>query len=56
MLVALWHILKRCVPYPDLGADCFDRRNTDASAATTSAFSKTGASLSRTYMTSQGWP
>jgi transposase len=27
MLVALWHMLSRCVPHQDLGADYFDRRN-----------------------------
>ena len=29
MLVALWHMLKHRVPHHDLGADYFDRRNTD---------------------------
>lgn len=29
MLVALWHMLKRCEPHKDLGVDYFDRRNTD---------------------------
>ncbi len=29
MLVALWHMLTHRVPHQDLGADYFDRRNTD---------------------------
>ncbi len=29
MVVALWHMLKRRVPHHDLGADYFDRRNTE---------------------------
>jgi transposase len=29
MLVALWHMLKRRVPHRDLGADHFDRQNTE---------------------------
>ena len=29
MLIALWHMLKHRVPHADLGADYFDRRNTE---------------------------
>jgi transposase len=29
IIVALWHILKKRVAHHDLGADYFDRRNTD---------------------------
>lgn len=29
ILVALWHMLKRRVPHHDLGADHFDRHNTE---------------------------